>query len=298
MTLIDPSPISLGPFEVGRIGFGTWRFVGDATATGQQLLETAVEHGCNLIDCADVYGFDWGGTGFGSVESSVGEVLAAAPGLRDRIVLATKGGIMPPIPYDQSAGYLRSAVEASLSRLQVDVIDVYQIHRPDLFAHPAEVAGVLAELRSEGKLREVGVSNFTPSQVSALQAHLPFPLVSTQPQFSAAHLDPMFDGTFDQCAELGIVPMAWSPLAGGSLATGEGVRPELLEVLDSLAEREGVDRATLAIAFTLAPPSKPISIIGTMNPDRIVASAAAANVGLDRADCYAIVEASRGEPMP
>ncbi len=298
MTLIDPSPIPLGPFEVGRIGFGTWRFVGDAVATGQHLLETAVEHGCNLIDCADVYGFDWGGTGFGTVEAAVGEVLAAAPSLRDRIVLATKGGIMPPIPYDQSPTYLRSAVEASLQRLQTDVIDVYQIHRPDLFTHPAEMAGTLAELRNEGKLREVGVSNFTPSQVSALQAHLPFRLVSTQPQFSAAHLDPIFDGTFDQCAELGIVPMAWSPLAGGSLATGEGVRPELLEVLDRLAEREGVDRATLAIAFTLAPPSKPISVIGTMNPDRIVASVGAANVSLDRADCYAIIEASRGEPMP
>ena len=178
------------------------------------------------------------------------------------------------------------------------MIDVYQIHRPDLFTHPAELAGVLAELRDEGKLREVGVSNFTPSQVSMLQAHLPFRLVSTQPQFSAVHLDPMFDGTFDQCLELDIAPMAWSPLAGGSLATGEGVRPELVEVLDRLAEREGVDRGTIALAFTLAHPSRPIAIIGTMNPDRIVSSAAAANVQLDRSDCYDIVEASRGEPMP
>ena len=298
MTLIDPSPIPLGPFEVGRIGFGTWRFVGDAVATGQQLLETALEQGCNLIDCADVYGFDWGGTGFGTVEDALGSVLAAAPGLRDRMVLATKGGIMPGIPYDQSDAYLRSAVEASLRRLQVDVIDVYQIHRPDLFTHPAEMAATLAALRDEGKLREVGVSNFTPDQTRALQAHLPFPLVSTQPQFSAAHLDPLFDGTFDQCNELGIVPMAWSPLAGGALASGEGVRPELLAVLDRLAEREGVDRATLAIAFTLTPPSRPISVIGTMNPDRVVASAGAARVELDRSDCYDIVEASRGEPMP
>ncbi len=298
MTLIDPSPIPLGPFEVGRVGFGTWRFVGDAVATGQHLIETAIEHGCNLIDCADVYGFDWGGTGFGTVEEAVGEVLAAAPELRDRIVLATKGGIMPGIPYDQSAAYLRSAVEASLRRLRVDVVDVYQIHRPDLFTHPAEMAATLATLRDEGKLREVGVSNFTPDQTRALQAHLPFPLVSTQPQFSALHLDPLFDGTFDQCNELGIVPMAWSPLAGGALASGDGVRPELVAVLDRLAEREGVDRATIAIAFTLAPPSRPISIIGTMNPDRVADSAGAARVHLDRSDCYDIVEASRGEPMP
>ncbi len=298
MSLIDPSPRPLGPFEVGRVAFGTWRFVGDAAADGQQLLETALDEGCNLIDCADVYGFDWGGTGFGTVEAALGEVLAAAPGLRDRMVLATKGGIMPGIPYDQSAGYVRSAVEASLERLRVDVIDVYQIHRPDLYTHPAELAGVLAELRDEGKVREVGVSNYTPSQLRMLQTHLPFRLVSTQPQFSAVHLDPMFDGTFDQCLELDIAPMAWSPLAGGSLATGDGVRPELVDVLDRLAEREGVDRGTIALAFTLAHPSRPIAIIGTMNPDRIVSSAAAVRVQLDRSDCYDIVEASRGEPMP
>jgi predicted oxidoreductase len=298
MSLIDPSPRSLGPFEVGQVAFGTWRFVGDATDAGTHLLEIAIEHGCNLVDCADVYGFDWGGTGFGTVEQALGDVLAGTPSLRDRIVLATKGGIMPGIPYDQSADYVRSAVDASLERLRVEVIDVYQIHRPDLFTHPAELAATLAELRDAGKIREVGVSNFTPAQVSALQAHLPFPIVSTQPQFSALHLDPMFDGTFDQCLELGIAPMAWSPLAGGALATGDGVPSELLAVLDRLAEREGADRGTIALAFTLAHPSRPISIIGTMNPDRIVSSVGATRVNLDRSDCYDIVEASRGEPMP
>lgn len=298
MSLIDPSPRRIGQFEVGPVAFGTWRFTGGAVAAGQALLETAIEHGCNLVDCADVYGFDWGGTGFGSVEASLGEVLAAAPSLRDRIVLATKGGIIPGIPYDQSAGYLREAVDGSLSRLGVDTIDLYQIHRPDLFTHPAEVAGALDELRAAGKIREVGVSNFTTSQVAALQAHLDAPLVTTQPEMSVVHLDPLFDGTLDQCVERGIVPLAWSPLGGGRVATGEGVRPELIDVLDRLAEREGVDRATIAIAFVLAHPSRPVAITGTMNPQRVVEAAAAARVNLDRSDCYDLVEASRGEPMP
>ena len=136
------------------------------------------------------------------------------------------------------------------------------------------------------------------SQISALQAHLEAPVVSSQPEFSAAHLDPLFDGQFDQCAEHDIAPLAWSPLAGGRLATGSDLPPDLVAVLDRLAEREGVDRATIALAFVLAHPTRPVAIIGTMKPERIAASAAAVRVELDRNDCYDIIEASRGEPMP
>jgi predicted oxidoreductase len=252
----------------------------------------------NLVDNADVYGFDWGGTGFGQVEEILGSVLAKSPGLRDRIVLATKGGIMPPLPYDSSKSYLRSACEASLSRMGVDVIDLYQIHRPDLYAHPADVAATLTELRIAGKIREVGVSNHTPAQVAALQEHLGFPIATNQPEFSAHRLHPMRDGTLDQCMQLGITPIAWSPLAGGLLATGDGVEPELLEELDRLAEREGVDRSHIALAFVLAHPSRPIAIVGSQNIDRITDAVRALNVHLDRADVYTIVQASEGVPLP
>lgn len=287
---------SLGP--VGPIAYGQWRYTAADTAANQALLEAALDAGMNLIDTADVYGLDWGGTGFGSVEERLGAVIAAAPGLRDRMVLATKGGIVPPVPYDSSPARLREACEDSLRRLGVETIDLYQIHRPDMYAHPADVAATLTELRSAGKIREIGVSNHTTAQVRALQAHLDFSIVSTQPEFSASHLDPMRDGTFDQCMELGIVPLAWSPLAGGSLATGDGVRPELLTVVDGLAAREGCDRATIALAFVLAHPSAPVAIIGTQSADRIRGSLAALEVRLDRADVYAIVQASEGVPLP
>ena len=252
----------------------------------------------NLVDNADVYGFDWGGTGFGQVEEILGTVLAAAPALRDRMVLASKGGIMPPLPYDSSPAYLRSACEASMTRMGVDVIDLYQIHRPDMFAHPADVAATLTELRAAGKIREVGVSNHTPDQVAALQAHLDFPIVANQPEFSASHLDPMRDGTLDQCMALGIAPMAWSPLAGGSLATGDGVRPELLAELDRLADRESLDRSHIAMAFVLAHPSKPIAIVGSQNTARIADTVRALDTQLDRSDVYAIFQASEGVPLP
>jgi predicted oxidoreductase len=293
----DPRVLgTLGP--VGPIGYGQWRYTTDDVGAAQALLEAALDAGMNLIDTADVYGLDWGGNGFGSVEERLGRVLATAPGLRDRMVLATKGGILPPVPYDSSPTRLRTACEDSLRRLGVDTIDLYQIHRPDLYAHPAEVAATLVELREAGKIREVGVSNHTTAQVAALRAHLPFELVSNQPEFSAVRLDPMRDGTFDQCMQHGIVPLAWSPLGGGALATGEGVPPELVAAIDRIAAREGCDRATIAVAFVLAHPSAPVAIIGTQNVDRIHGSLAALDVQLDRADVYAMVQASEGVPLP
>jgi predicted oxidoreductase len=292
-SFVDASPRSLGSLPaVGPLSFGLWRYTNTDVAAAQGVLEAALDAGMNLIDNADVYGFDWGGTGFGQVEEILGKVLAAAPALRDRMVLASKGGIMPPLPYNSSPSYLRSACEASLSRMGVDVIDLYQIHRPDLYAHPADVAAVLTELRDAGKIREVGISNHTPAQVAALQAHLGFPIVTNQPEFSASRLDPMRDGTLDQCMQLGITPLAWSPLAGGSLATGDGIGPELL------AERESVDRGHIAMAFVLAHPSKPIAITGSQNVERIAASVKALDVQLDRSDVYAIVQASEGLSLP
>ena len=299
MSLVQTQSRVLGSLPpVGPLSFGTWRFTDEDPTTGRVVLEAAIESGMNLIDTADVYGFDWGGTGFGQVEEILGRLLASTSGLRDRIVLATKGGIAPPTPYDSSPKYLRSAVEASLRRLQTDVIDLYQIHRPDMYAHPADVAITLNALREEGKIREVGVSNHTTAQVAALQAHLEFAIASNQPEYSATHLDPMRDGTLDQCMELHITPMAWSPLGGGGLATGDGLRPELLDVMNRLAEREGVDRSQIALAFVLAHPSAPIAIIGSQNPDRIRSSSAALGVTLDRNDVYDIVQASEGVPLP
>lgn len=300
-SLVNADARTLGQFSVGPISYGLWRFTGDDLGAAQGLIEAALDAGMNLVDTSDVYGFDWGGTGFGSVEARLGAVLAAAPELRDRMVLATKGGIIPPTPYDSSAEYLRTACEGSLQRLNAEVIDLYQIHRPDMFTHPAEVAATLSALRDEGKIREVGISNYTPDQYEALAAHMPFLIASTQPEYSVLALDPLRDGTFDRCMRDGVVPMAWSPLGGGRLfsdAADGGPSPELAQILDDLAEREGVDRAAIAIAFVLAHPSKAVAIIGTQNVDRIASSNAALTVNLDRADVYAIVQASEGVPLP
>ena len=110
-----------------------------------------------------MYGLDHGGSAFGESEALFGRVLADAPSLRDGMVIATKGGIVPGVPYDSSAahlvGRLRRVAGAAARSTR---IDLYQIHRHDWLAHPEETAGALVRLREAGKIREVGVSNFTP----------------------------------------------------------------------------------------------------------------------------------------
>lgn len=312
-----------GP-EVGPLALGLWRFTGSDVGRNAALVETGLDLGMNLVDIADVYGLDWGGTGFGSCEENLGAVLRARPELRDRMVLATKGGIVPPVPYDSSATALRSACEASLARLGTDRIDLYQVHRPDMFTHPAELAETLDGLVADGLAGAVGVSNYTPAQTRALATHLNTTLVSTQPEYSAACLDPLRDGTLDLCSEMGMVPVAWSPLAGGRLMRqnplagrqhsqqsppagehpitepppADDVRPELLETLDRLAEREGVDRAAVCVAFVLAHPTAPVAILGTQQPDRLESLQASLGVRLDRIDVYDVIESSEGKPLP
>lgn len=283
--------------DVGPLSLGCWRLTG-TDADNTSLITTAVDAGMTLIENADVYGLDWGGTHFGACEEALGRVFATVPGLRDRVVLATKGGIIPGVPYDSSGAYITSACEASLSRMGVEHVDLYQIHRPDHFTHPEEIAQAFNSLKSRGLVREFGVSNYTVAQTLALNGFVENGLVSTQPEFSALHLDPMRDGTFDLCMESGITPLAWSALAGGALATGQGVSPALLAVLDELATRENVTRSAIAVAFVLAHPSRPVAIIGTQTPSRITELSLATSVSLARTDVYAIIQASDGSPLP
>lgn len=299
-SLVDGSPRTIPGLdtEVGPLAFGCWRFTHDDVDHARTVLEAALDCGMSLVDSADVYGLDWGGNGFGANESLLGDVLRRAPALRDRMVLATKGGIAPPIPYDSSPASLRAACEASLRRLGVETIDLYQVHRPDLLTHPADVAATLLALRDEGKIRAIGVSNHTAAQHVALEAHLGEALATTQPEFSLLHLDPMRDGVLDRCMTTGTQPMAWSPLGGGRLATGSDAPPAVIDAIDRIAEREGASRPDVAVAFVLAHPSRPIAVVGTQTPERLAAAGAATRVHLDRTDVYELIVAAQGEPMP
>lgn len=289
---------------VGALAYGCWRFGGSGIAEATFQFETALAAGMTLVDTADCYMTHWP-DGFGEAESLLGNVIEARPDLRRQMVLATKGGIVPGLPYNSSRSYIISACEASLKRLKTDVIDLYQIHRPDLTTGFAETADALNRLVADGKIRTVGVSNFSTSQTAALQAHLNVSIVSHQPEISCMKLDALFDGTLDQCQQQSMIAFAWSPIAGGALVTGQAAEPDqqprlrrVTDVLDRLAETNRCDRTSVALAFLLAHPAGIVPIIGTQTPTRITKSAEALNVKLTRRDWYDILEASLGETMP
>ena len=229
----------------------------------------------------------------------LGEVLAAEPDLRARMVLATKGGIRPPLPYDQSPAYLNEAIDASLKRLRTDCIDLWQIHRPDILAHPREVARTLDDAVAAGKVRALGVSNFTLHQTEALQHFLSHKLVSTQPEISPLRIAPFENGELDQAMVFGLTPLAWSPLGGGRLANPQSERDRAIaSALDKVARDLGVSRSVASYSWLMAHPAGIVPIVGSQQPDRIQEAAKALTVTWSREDWYAVLVAARGERLP
>jgi predicted oxidoreductase len=299
---LPPATRSLGAsgIAVSPLAWGMWRLAEDGrtAADAAQLVHAALDAGITFLDTADIYGFD-GAAGFGDAEALLGEVLAAEPALRGRMVLATKGGIMPPLPYDQSADYLRAAIEASLRRLKVDSVDLWQIHRPDILAHPQEMARVLDDAVASGKVKALGVSNFTCAQTAALNHFLGHKLVTTQPEISPLRIDCFENGELDQAMMLGLTPMAWSPLGGGRLAAPETARDKAVAAaLDVVADAQGISRTVAAYSWLMAHPAGIVPIIGSQNPARIAEGAEALKVRWTRTDWYAVLVAARGVPLP
>ncbi|MBW8297308.1 MAG: aldo/keto reductase [Sphingopyxis sp.] len=275
-----------------------WRFAGVDVATARARIDAAFEAGVTLFDTADIYGCDTPG-GFGSAEALLGDVFADAPGLRDTMVLATKGGIILGVPYDSSAPYLTSAIDISLRRLRTDHVELWQIHRPDLLTHPQESARALEDAHGAGKIGAIGVSNFTPAQTAALAKFLPVPLVSHQSEFSPLHLAPLFDGIFDQTMGEGMSFLAWSPLGGGRLGDPKDERAQAIAaLLDAKATEYGVSRAAATYSWVMAHPAHPIPIVGTQNPDRIKDIPQAFVPRWTRAEWYALLQTSMGENLP
>lgn len=291
---------------VSPIAFGLWRFVGHDVAAAAAKVHAALDHGIDFFDAAAVYGLDWGGSAFGESEALLGRVFKQEPSLRQRIVVATKFGIVPGIPYDSSPEAVIASCEASLRRLNTDAIDLFQVHRPDVLTHPMDLAHALSTLKRQGKIRAAGVSNYSARQTLVLQQFLDFELATHQPEFSALHLDPVHDGVLEQCLSRNMTPLAWSPLAGGKLALTlhdahqadpSGRLARVIAALDLCAARYAVSRTAMALAFVMRHPARPIPVIGTQTPARMAEAMRAVDASLTRADWYAIASAA-GMPLP
>lgn len=308
--------LSLGRSDLrsSRLAYGCWRTAraDDPTLdfeTTRSSVIAALEAGYTLFDHADIY------CG-GRAEEMFGKLIRGElKSERGRMTLASKCGIrrggdpLPDAPYrfDFSPDYIVGQCDLSLRRLGVDRIDLYQLHRPDFLMNVEEVAQAFDSLHRAGKVGEFGVSNFTTSQVTLLQSALPRPLIVNQLEISLSAQEAFSNGALDQCQQLGITPLAWSPLGGGLLADGasEILRhqklyqvAETLKLLDEIASTRGVSRTVIALAWLLKHPAGIIPLVGSINPSRIREAVKATEVNLTREEWYRLLTVARGEPLP
>lgn len=272
--------------------------------TGTELLNfihACLDLGITTFDHADIYG------GY-TCEELFGRALAAEPSLRGRIELVTKCGIQLVSPnrpdtyvhhYDTSRAHIIASAERSLRNLQIDVLDLLLIHRPDPLMDADEVAEALAHLRMSGKVRHVGVSNFMPWQFHLLQSRLDFPLVTNQIELSVLYLDPLHDGTLDQLQRLRVPPMVWSPVAGGRLFdSGDERTRRVRETLERIGREVGAPAEGVALAWVMRHPARALPVMGTGKIERLREAAAAEAIALDRQQWFAVWEASAGREVP
>jgi predicted oxidoreductase len=220
--------------------------------------------------------------------------------------LITKAGITLPnmegnkhIYYDARKENILREVDASLVKLGTDYVDLLLVHRPDPLTGPMETAEALHTIVRQGKAVAVGVSNYTLAQFDALQSFLPIPLATNQLEFSVKTTDNFFNGASDDLLRRGIRPMAWSPLGGGSVFSGQDAQSlRLREVIGGIAAAHETSMDAIMYAWLLAHPLGILPITGTMDISRVKNAADALNIRLSRDEWYAVLAASRGVDVP
>jgi predicted oxidoreductase len=289
----DAAPV----LNLSPVVAGCMRLADPSMDTTQRVgwIERCLELGITSFDHADIYG------GY-TVEALFGEALAASPSLRNRLQIVTKCGIKRVSPrrrghginaYDSSREHVLASVDESLRALRTDRIDLLLMHRPDLLMDPDELADTFRSLQAAGKVLAFGVSNHGPAALAML--HRRFPLVTNQLELSPLQMRALADGTLEQCIDLGLRPMVWSPLGGGRLFSGgdeQALRVRAL--LDELSQRYAASPATMAYAWILRHPSRPLPITGSLRIEALREAVAALQIRITSEDWYRVWQASMG----
>ena len=294
--------------SIPEIGMGCMRIVELENADAvKSWVDTALEHGINFFDHADIYGK-------GRCEELFGQILT--PSLREKIILQSKCSIRPGIAFDFSKEHILNSVDGILKRLNTEYLDILLLHRPDTLMEPEEVADAFRILKENGKVRHFGVSNQTPMQMELLSKYCDEPLLINQLQLSIAHC-PMINsginanmyndsginrdgGVLEYCRLKDITIQAWSPFQHGmfeGIFLGNEKFAELNKVIDDLAEKYNVTNSAIAVAWILRHPAGIQTIVGTTNKDRIAQISKASEIRLTREEWYALYMAA-GNKLP
>ena len=304
--------IANGPQNVSAIIQGCMRMPALSREDAAKVIRTSFDCGINFFDHATCYGEN------GAAETRFREAFPLTGIKREDIIIQSKCGICPDRnEFDWTKENILSSVDDILHRLGIDYLDTLLLHRPDLLFDPEEVAEAFSELEQAGKVRFFGVSNLMPMQIELLKKYVKQPLIINQVQLSLEQsqlIDQALymnnkttdfsvsrDGSaLDYCRLNDITVQAWSPLQygmfGGTFIDNPNY-PELNKALGEIAEREGVSKAAVAIAWILRHPAKMQAIIGTMNPAHIKDICAAADITISHHDWYALYLAS-GKFLP
>ncbi len=285
-----------------RIIYGMWRLSDDSDTSPahvQAKIEACLQQGITTMDQADIYG------GY-EAEEVLGNALRAAPALKDQIEIVTKCDIVAPAGryadarvkyYDTSRAHIMASVDHSLRLMNIDKIDTLLVHRPDPMMDHHETGAALDEVVASGKVRSVGVSNFKLHDWTLLQSAMKTPLITNQIELSLTAHAGFTNGDVAYLQERGVPIMAWSPLGGGTLVSGEG-NAELRTAMTSVAQANGVDISAVAVAWLLAHPANIMPVMGTNNINRIKALSDALKVNMDRETWFALYTAALGTEVP
>ena len=276
----------------------TWGVWGKALDTKgmSHLIETCIGLKINTFDHADIYG------GY-TTEREFGAAFSECGIARETVNFISKCGIqMPcderPLPvkhYDYSKEHIEMSVESSLRNLQTEYLDVLLLHRPSPLMHAEIIAEAVYGLKKAGKIKRLGVSNFTISQMELLQEVIP--LEWNQIECSLTHYTPLFDGTLDHLQTKKIGAMAWSPLGSYFKAESEQ-KNRIYKQIHVLCDKYKCTEDQLFLAWLLQHPAKIYPVIGTTNPKRLSRSVAAEKINLEHTDWFLLTEASMGKPLP